>query len=351
MAYEKLNLSDGTVLKAEHVNHMEEGIAKANSMIETVGGDTLTWDGDTTGLAVFAGAMYKVSDVTPTLADFANGAFVTASTGEAVDIPVDEIMDTGEGAIISDVFMIVYGDVEGAPKGTYFAVISDGVYLTSLTIPGYTGFTKEIIKQDALPEALQFGDKEATIFEKQTVVADNGIAMITVTNAVNVGDAMKITYNETEYSCIAFDLMGMVCVGNVAIIEAGEDTGEPFFMVFTGNDVQMFVFDDTFSLEIVATIAMKIQQKYYDTKTTIFICYDGSYLYHDMACTQKITISDLVTLLKKPFDVSIAGAGYLTVLTVTLYGGYGTVLTCTGYSESTNTISIQRFYTAEYTET
>lgn len=32
MAYEKLNLADGTVLKSEHLAHMEEGIAQAVSV-------------------------------------------------------------------------------------------------------------------------------------------------------------------------------------------------------------------------------------------------------------------------------------------------------------------------------
>ena len=169
MAYEKQGFVDNvTPLDAAHFNHMEEGIAKANSVIETVGGDTLTWDGNTDGLAVleldYADPFYRVSDTPPALADFANGCRATFG-GETWEFAYEEIEAYVQqsGVFYGDIWIYLPQDISAdgmtAAKGLYFMNSAENGYVTSLTIPGYTGFTKEIIKQDALPEALQFGEK------------------------------------------------------------------------------------------------------------------------------------------------------------------------------------------------
>lgn len=75
-SYEKLGFTSGQTLKAEHLNHMEDGIANPcwNDMKNKPFGEetvtvneplNITWDGNTEGLASFDfdSPMYKVSDV------------------------------------------------------------------------------------------------------------------------------------------------------------------------------------------------------------------------------------------------------------------------------------------------
>lgn len=128
-----------------------------NSPFETIGGDTLTWDGNTSGMSSPNGTHYKVSDNAPTLKDFAGG-FEFVVGGETANVPdntgftqlaptflefdgglfwiVSEDTDAGEGTIIA--------------KGTYF--VNDGeLAVTSLKINGYTGFTTTKLKEEYIP--------------------------------------------------------------------------------------------------------------------------------------------------------------------------------------------------------
>ena len=149
--------------------------------VTTVGGDTLTWDGNTEGLlsvSISGGAMaFKVSDLTPSPDEMPNGLVFRMSSGSEQEMPKEVVQGSFDayGAIIGGMF-IIYSDnhtFEGMatfPKaGIYFSVIEDEYGFeraVSLTIPGYTGFTTtttEIKTLDPkyLPEALQFGEDKA----------------------------------------------------------------------------------------------------------------------------------------------------------------------------------------------
>ena len=144
-----------------------------NKPFTTVGGDTLTWDGNTEGLySVDLGFsyQYRISDATPTLEDFANGGSVTYSDGTVIEFTADEVGDISGGMLmLNDNPLIVIPsdnftpfDVTFEKKGIYTEVLRNGTKMVSLTINGYTGFTKEVIKQEVLPEALQFGETVTT---------------------------------------------------------------------------------------------------------------------------------------------------------------------------------------------
>lgn len=144
------------------------GETSCKDIIETVGCDTLTWDGNTEGLYSVMGAYYHVSAVAPTFEELQQGGTVTLSTNVSVSFDSTAVAQLGEV-----VFCIL---VEGAPialvvlkdnalleagnttmtiekAGIYFLYDNtDGAfYVTSLTINGYTGFTKEQVKQEYLP--------------------------------------------------------------------------------------------------------------------------------------------------------------------------------------------------------
>lgn len=134
-------------------------------------GDTVTWDGDISG-RVYAqptseDAVYvvKVSDAVPTAEDCAEG--VTAVHSEGVTVSEIVFNDDGFG-MVNEIVLIVpwgnyqYGDVTFPQSGVYFLKTTGEYegYVTSFTIPGYTGFATgteiNTIDPKYLPEDLQF---------------------------------------------------------------------------------------------------------------------------------------------------------------------------------------------------
>ena len=140
----------------------------------TVGGDTLTWDGNTEGLEKFGGdtgICYRVSDNCPSITDLSNGGSIAMAEGNTkIDVALADcsINDLGDGAfsIQYSSFVLVYVipidyDEAGIKKGIYL----NGL-VTSFTIHGYTGFetTTTVVKPietKYLPEHLQFGETVA----------------------------------------------------------------------------------------------------------------------------------------------------------------------------------------------
>ena len=125
-----------------------------NSPFETIGGNTLTWDGNTGGLEIILDMYYKISDAIPTAEDLANYNLTlndgtTASNVDAPAIVENHVATLWEGAV-----QIIFEDTEadGIPfkKGVYF--YNDGeAYVTSLTINSYTGFTTTKLKEEYIP--------------------------------------------------------------------------------------------------------------------------------------------------------------------------------------------------------
>ena len=169
------------IIEAHHKKHEEPsfpteapfggggGVSSWNDLTDKpfgdspTGGDALKWDGNTEGLVSAGGSAYKVSDAIPTMADLANGCTITLSTGETFEITADNMGDlvidftvSGmPGIAIAEFALIalednadlseIYGSFVAPKKGVYFMNL-DGMFTSSLTIPGYTGFpsTKKI---------------------------------------------------------------------------------------------------------------------------------------------------------------------------------------------------------------
>lgn len=146
----------------------------------TVGGDTLTWDGNTEGLAVEQGGgeLFKVSNSIPVLADFDNGMTITAFIGgqnQAATLGKESVYTINGIIFAADgICAVVPHEVAGEVINEEWLFPEAGVYfmnssyakVASLTIPGYTGFTTTTtvvkpIDPKYLPEALRFGTKTA----------------------------------------------------------------------------------------------------------------------------------------------------------------------------------------------
>lgn len=145
--------------------------------------DTLTWDGNTSGLVSLGPwPHFKVSDNVPTAEDLANGYEITLSSGATVtstDYPLstneegDIYLGNGAGPGIPLV-VIVQNDTMSIPtqKGIYFIAINPQV--ESLTIPGYTFENKVIktIEPKYMPKHLQLKE---SIVETDTLTWDGNI--------------------------------------------------------------------------------------------------------------------------------------------------------------------------------
>lgn len=125
--------------------------------IETVGGDTLTWDGNTNGLESVMDFYYKISDVVPPINE--NTSYtVTFSSGKNLgtpSIPPDLIAEEGLIALGGEAVLIALNDITfdgmAFTSGIYLSA-ADRDYVSSLTINGYTGFTTAKLKEEYLPE-------------------------------------------------------------------------------------------------------------------------------------------------------------------------------------------------------
>lgn len=198
------------------------------------GSDTVTWDGNTDGLVSVMGQFYKVSDATPTLADFANGAvasLISAGTDIPNEVGPDGIAEAGSGVLMVAEGMAVVVHTEGVgvdlggasfpEPGTYFmGMLEAGIYVGLLTIPGYNGFIKTEIKpldMKFLPPSLQFGvftEGGDTLTwdgntEGLTIVELNGNPYFHLSSAVPTADDV---------------LEGVVCINNID--KTREYTGE-----------------------------------------------------------------------------------------------------------------------------
>lgn len=129
-------------------------------------GDTLTWDGNTEGLMRVEGeggflVLYKVSNATPSIEDFASGASYDATGPDGnpntTELTANDIESLIDGIILVDMVIVVHenaanveledmGGLSFPEPGTYFASSADGSYISSLTIPGYTGFQTKTVK-------------------------------------------------------------------------------------------------------------------------------------------------------------------------------------------------------------
>ena len=126
---------------------------------ESAGSDTLIWDGNTEGLVYvdpFGDGstllMTKVSDVILTKEDMANGYIATWSSGIVDNNSRPETISAIQGSFNADGFSVCGGHFVVCPQANYvddglefpeaglYLVNSGGDYISSLTIPGYTGF-------------------------------------------------------------------------------------------------------------------------------------------------------------------------------------------------------------------
>ena len=112
---------------------------------------------------------------------------------------------------------------------------------------------------------------ETVIVEESTVTftAEDGMYMgqLESTFSATVGETYKVSWDGTTYECACVENSGNIAIGNLSIVDAGPDTGEPFLMgVNNGPSIDIMAADTapshTFSISGVVAQVVKIDEKY-----------------------------------------------------------------------------------------
>lgn len=75
--------------------------------------------------------------------------------------------------------------------------------------------------------------------ETPTYIEDEMVFVYSTDWSPTVGETYVVNYNGTEYTCTAGDFEGVPCIGNAGVVDFGDDTGEPFFIVCYGDLVSV----------------------------------------------------------------------------------------------------------------
>ena len=112
---------------------------------------------------------------------------------------------------------------------------------------------------------------ETVLVEESTVTfEDNGgnyLGQLESTFSATVGETYKVSWDGTTYECACIDFNGNIAIGNLSLVGAGSDTGEPFLMgVNNGSFIQIITADTasshTFSISAMVGQVVKIDEKY-----------------------------------------------------------------------------------------
>lgn len=116
------------------------------------------------------------------------------------------------------------------------------------------------------------GDPVETVLVEESTVSfseRNGIyqAVVPSTFKATVGETYKVSWDGTVYECTCAIVNGLPAFGNLSIMGAGSDTGEPFFMgVENSAKIQIFTADTsashTISISGFVQEVVKIDEKY-----------------------------------------------------------------------------------------
>ena len=130
------------------------------------------------------------------------------------------------------------------------------------------------------------GDSVETVLVEESTVSfasENGmyIGELESTFSPTVGETYKVSWDGTVYECTCVNFNGGPAIGNISIIGAGSDTGEPFIMYAYPNGWFMIVTADTsashtFFISGIVEPIVKIPAKYIDKDASGYIVVHNS---------------------------------------------------------------------------
>ena len=232
----------------------------ADAIREKIGdtGDTLTWDGNTEGLVMTEegpmGFLFKVSDAAPSKDDLINGLTYCFSNGQTGEYSIEDVFDLNNAITLrGNIYFVFENEVDTEDgsfpeKGTY--VYRDEVYFSSLTIPGYTGFSSKIVA-DQFPEVIANINTQEDL-DSELTTQDDLIEQITTTLSRKIPENLrdeldtqddliaqiaaalegKVGNSESSLKCFASFINGMIDLEDI--------NGNIIFDNHEGIDIENF---------------------------------------------------------------------------------------------------------------
>ena len=148
------------------------------------------------------------------------------------------------------------GIAEGAEKN----VQSD----LSQTDNTATDYIKGVIRKESLPEGYPYKDAETILDGTFEFAYTDGLYIHQITDenfAIVDNESYAIVWDGKTYRCVAAIFNGSaIILGNLAIANAGADTGEPFLFVYQGGNAAYIYAKDTATTHTVTVCAEAIHQ-------------------------------------------------------------------------------------------
>ena len=128
------------------------------------------------------------------------------------------------------------------------------------------------------------GDPVETVLVEESTVSfaeSSGLYMAQIQSnfEATVGETYKVSWDGTAYECACVYFNGNTVIGNLSIVGAGSDTGEPFVMN-VGNGINILTADTsashTFYISCTVTPIVKIPAKYIDKNASGYIVVHNS---------------------------------------------------------------------------
>ena len=124
---------------------------------------------------------------------------------------------------------------------------------------GGGGSVPKPLTYDYMPEGYpKKSVQTTTLMEEQELAFAliNGFYMVQITSALGLvlGQTYAVNWDGTDYECVCFTFNSMLALGNLSIMGAGDDTGEPFAYANIPNIGGAF---NTFDTSASHTISVK----------------------------------------------------------------------------------------------
>ena len=209
-------------------------------------------------------------------------AYILSKVGQSFNVPVH----TYEADTEEDMNTI---DLQGVPIGSKCYIINDGKrYMLNsdgkwkaMSFSGGGGSVQSDWNQNDETAADYVKNRPFYIGDPvETVLVEESTATFTLNEQIGfyvaqfpstfeatVGDTYKVSWDGTIYECVCVDTSGIISIGNLSIVGAGSDTGEPFVMgVLNGEGIKIITVDTsashTFSISRMDAPVVKIDKKY-----------------------------------------------------------------------------------------
>ena len=119
--------------------------------------------------------------------------------------------------------------------------IIDAIIAKKLCGGGGGGTVPKPLTYDYMPEGYPSKSVQTTTLMEEQELAfasdGEGLYAAPLTNALEIveGQTYTVNWDGAEYECVCYASSSMLVLGNLSIIGAGDDTGEPFLYGYSSN--------------------------------------------------------------------------------------------------------------------